>query len=72
MTPTTQIQSKARRLLDQGRVDPLPARAYTVQGDHGVYIVIWVSGSATCNCPATTQCSHIEATRLYEQQEGTD
>ena len=47
----------------EGRVQEVPARVYTVEGDHATYLVTLADGGAdrTCTCPATGDCSHMAA-----------
>lgn len=61
------VQTKAVRLLAQGRVapDPEPAQVFRVAGDHGAYTVIVGPHVALCTCPASTRCSHVEAAVLW-------
>jgi hypothetical protein len=64
------IESKASRLLSEGRVTVLeagcgrPGRAVVV-GDHGRYEVEFGRGNIVCHCPAwTRRCSHARAVQL--------
>lgn len=59
----TGTQAKATRLLAEGRVTPhtAPVWVFDVYGDTGRYVTVVGAHVATCSCPATTRCSHIEA-----------
>lgn len=61
------VHVKATRLLEEGRVNMLPAdcKVFEVEGDSGTYTVVIGSAVATCSCPATTACSHVEAARRF-------
>lgn len=58
---------KAARLRAEGKVKPVPARTYEVEGDHDTYLVTICMGGATgatqmsCTCPARGACSHLLA-----------
>lgn len=56
-------ESKAARLLADGKVDPLPvsAQIFRVDGDTGIWFVTVSASIQLCTCPSTTRCSHLEA-----------
>lgn len=59
---TTAMKAKADRFANEGRVKYLiGAEVLAVQGDRDVYLVVLHNGAATCTCPATGPCSHIQA-----------
>lgn len=62
---------KARRLLAEDRVRPLPAASvYLVSGDHGEHRVIADPFGIYCDCPARTSlCSHVLAVATIRQQD---
>lgn len=55
--------AKARRLLEDGKVIPLPDAAwiFRVDGDTGIWFVTITASIQLCTCPSTTRCSHIES-----------
>lgn len=63
--------SKARRLLQAGRVSPLGGDRLLVKGDHGAYTCTVISESdVDCDCPARTPwCSHALAALAVWQLE---
>jgi len=65
----TAVASKARRLIDEDRVQIVVAGhdrvVAHVRSDHsGVVDVEGQRGSWSCTCPARRRCSHVEAVRL--------
>jgi uncharacterized Zn finger protein len=67
--PREDAQTKARRLVAEGRVtirrvsdDAIVAN---VRGDSAmVYIVTWSPAGWSCSCPAIGRCSHTRAVQL--------
>jgi uncharacterized Zn finger protein len=60
--------TKARRLLTEGRVIVLEAHGRHVEafvhGDSGVYVVTHSNGWWSCDCPHHGRCSHVRAVQL--------
>jgi hypothetical protein len=63
------IEKKAARLLEGGRVSHLRDGVYTVHGDNDSYAVTRMGpDSWTCSCPSTLKaCSHILAAAAHER-----
>jgi predicted DNA-binding transcriptional regulator AlpA len=72
MPPLTSILAEADRLIAEGRVREVPARVYTVMGDHATYLVTLADGGAdrSCTCPATGDCSHMAAALRDQSHSG--
>lgn len=70
-------ESKAARLLSEGRVDPdpTPARIFRVDGDSGRYVVFVSAHHRSCTCPhgehgGEGDCSHVSAAVEWVLSEG--
>lgn len=63
--PSAKITEKAERLVRDGRVRRLtPVEVFEVDGDSGRWTVVLAGGEFSCTCPASGECSHVEAAKL--------